>query len=79
MAKPKITGYSLYIFSLRRAVGGILIFSRILTIDRCYFFFLLSVSLCYDLDLIAPLALLKLYFGSYVPPSAREGFSTQYP
>lgn len=60
VAKSKITGYSLYIFfSLRRAVDGILIFSRILTIDRCYYFFL--VSLCYDLDLIALLALLIFF------------------
>lgn len=45
-----------YNFSLRRAVDGILIiFTRILTIDRCYYFFhgIFLVSLCFDLDFIA--------------------------
>lgn len=36
---------NVYFFSLRRAVDGILIFSRILTIDRCYFFFLSRFTL----------------------------------
>lgn len=79
VAKPKITRYSLYIFfSLRRAVDGILVFSRILTIDRCYFFFFSFHSVTILLLLLCSIRS-NFFFGSSVPPLAREGFSTQYP